>query len=275
MPCGIPDQAWPGGYGQIDSNNGLRYDTTTGKLWAKPDDVHYVAEGDGSWTTHGTAVFQYGQHLRIAWSPLWGLTGSPGAYYEVSKSPVLTYTNASSTELFARPTIGVPANEWMLGWSMVRCRLRLELLMDTGSGLTLRWADEWTPHPHPFTQYNYDGGDINARIQGEPLFMDNIPAGPGIPAVFDSVSAGQKTVVRFPARSVDPTAIAPSATPVTMPKNSTWRWQSRIVAVGPDTSIFNIDLGGGASLPYYHYLWGAADLVRPVDLSLNIHTKTS
>lgn len=270
MPCGIPDQAWPGGYGNIDNENGLRYDTSTGKLWAKPDDVHTTYESSGTYTTHGSAVFQYGSYLRVAWSPLFNLTGGAGQVREIAKSGIITVTNSSATSQSIRVIAGVPANEWMLGWSMVRPRLQLQLFVDDGGGLTPRWGDEWTLHPFSFTQYNYVGGDINARIQTEPLFQDNLPYDTsGQPHIFDAASSGNKYHMRFPARSVDFMSIAPGSTTATLPKGATWRYQVKLNAVTPDTSIFNV-----GPLPAIHYLWGATQIMRPVDLLVTQDSRT-
>ena len=268
MPCGIPDQQWPGGYGNIDSTNGLRYDTTTGKMWAKPPDTHWVQESAGTFTTNGSAVFMYGSTLRIAWSPLFNARGGAGQWQEVAKSGVISHTNTTHSEVALRPRIGVPGHHWMIGWPMVRPWLLVRLAVNTGGGWSYPWSDQWSVHPFRFTQGSYSGGDINNQLLTAEPFSDNIPSGydPGnlLYEAYSGEFSGQKSTVRYPAHSIDVGAIAPEATTLRQPKGATWQFQAQMYAITPDACLFNI-----GPLPILPYLWSFTDLMRPVDLTVS------
>ena len=271
MPCGIPDQQWPYGLAPIDANNGLRYDTSTGKLWAHPEHVIDRRIANGVHNLISGAVAGYGSGVRIAWSPLYEAAGfAPLSEMQVGRVNPIGVTNTRPRALIARPKLYFPASSWMVGWSMTRCALIARIERDTGSGYTEIATQTVTTRPFRFTQAGtYGPGSFNNnRPLTEESFADSITTDNGLnPLAFDNVTGtGVADRMYFPGFIVD--VGTQSTSTLLLQPNETHTYRAWLYARTPDTAIFQI--GGG--LPDYDYLWSHSTTTSTMRLEVELST---
>jgi len=253
MPCGIPDQDWPYTSYDIDQYNGLRYDTSTGKLWTDPKDVHDADRVSPTLYYLPGSVTAYGAMQRVNWAALYGALGGAGNTYTLSQTSLLTYTNTSNRDVFWSAAVRIPQTRWNMNFQMRDAKLQWQFLVDDAVIGTA--SDDMSPVSDPFTSLNnYAGGAISDRINGdnvpsEPPFADVIPA---VNSLFTAAN-NQRFNMHIPSTITRPDL---SSASTTITPGTTKTFRARLVAVTPAAPFYTV--GGG--LPDYPYLWNWVDI---------------
>ena len=260
MPCGIPDQQWPYS-ASIDTNNGLRYDTNTGKLWTHPNAVSdsRVVEGVRNFTGSAVITAPDGAH-RVNWSPLAGAVGFSGTY-TMQQTPVVYYTNNSAREMVVRSlTVQIPNVGWNTNYQVRRSEFIVQVYAGNNS-LPAVYGDRFTPNWGTYTGAAYGGGNITGSLQTTGMFADNITS--SIDPLLDATVIGRQTLLH-PRRTID--AVAAMGSTVITP-GQTWQFRADLIAVAPVTPTF---LNGG--FPDHPFNWAFADVYQNIRLRLNVET---
>ena len=271
MPCGIPDQQWP--YTNIDANNGLRYDTSTGKLWAHPPSIIDNKRAEGSFNLTPTAVAAFGSGVRIAWSYLYEAAGfSPVTEVQIGITPELTVTNTTVRNIFVRPKLHFPDTSHMIGWSCTRSAVKGYLQRDSGAGWVNVASQTVSPHPFRFTQQGYGSGQPfsnNLVLTGE-SFADSINTENGLnPLPADGANAsgtGGAERTHVHGFLIDGGG---SNVGMQVPVGATHKFRGVLYGRTPDTAIFKI---AGDTLPDWDYLWSHSTVNRPMVIEIETFT---